>query len=249
MKKFLILGYGYTGPHLEKHISALIPDSEIKKTNRQKDLNLYFDLSEPESWENIPKVDGTFWTFPPIKERLVTQFLEKQGANLGKIVVIGSTRSIQIQKEHEEVDENSPLDLTIDRVRGEKLIRDQGGILVQSAGIYGPGRNPIDWIRKGWVAPCKKLLNVIHVVDLAKILLAAMQNGEPGKTYLAADGRPYPWDELISRWVRQYELTQVPKPNPSMRKSKKVNPEHTLSELKIELSYPDVYAGVSEIEL
>ena len=77
------------------------------------------------------------------------------------------------------IDESAPIDLTKPRVQGEEYLRNEhGAIVLRVAGIYGPGRNPLDWIRQGRVGPSRKYVNLIHVEDLAAICLAALEKGE-----------------------------------------------------------------------
>jgi nucleoside-diphosphate-sugar epimerase len=90
-------------------------------------------------------------------------------------------------------------------VQGEELLRtDCCAIILRVAGIYGPGRNPIDWIRKGRVSPSRKYVNLIHVEDLADICLITMERGMRGDAYNVSDGTPRTWKDICrivqDRW-------------------------------------------------
>jgi nucleoside-diphosphate-sugar epimerase len=103
------------------------------------------------------------------------------------------------------IDECAPVDLRKPRVQGEEFLRKEyGAIVLRVAGIYGPNRNPIDWLRTGRVGPSRKYVNLIHVEDLAAICLAALARGNPGEVYNVSDGIPRRWDEIYmiarDRW-------------------------------------------------
>src|SRR5207253_2337099 len=104
------------------------------------------------------------------------------------------------------IDESAPIDLTKSRVQGEEYLRKyHGAIVLRVAGIYGPGRNPLDWIRQGRIGPSRKYVNLIHVEDLAAICLTAIEKGKPGEGYNVSDGMPYLWSEICAvaqqRWA------------------------------------------------
>jgi nucleoside-diphosphate-sugar epimerase len=64
--------------------------------------------------------------------------------------------------------------------------------LLRVAGIYGPGRLPVDRVRAGealrvaW--PEVRYSNAIHVDDLVELILAALGRGRPNRVYNACDG-------------------------------------------------------------
>ncbi|HEX7766576.1 MAG TPA: hypothetical protein VF443_07670, partial [Nitrospira sp.] len=118
-----------------------------------------------------------------------------------RLVVLGSTSAYD-QGDSQEyppplIDETAPIDLTKPRVQGEEFLRSAcDAIVLRVAGIYGPGRNPLDWIRTGRVGPTRKYVNLIHVEDLAAICLAAMERGRPGEAYNVSDGQPRTWEDI-----------------------------------------------------
>lgn len=95
------------------------------------------------------------------------------------------------------IDESAPIDLSKPRVQGEEFLRKEcAAIVLRVAGIYGPNRNPIDWLRTGRVGPSRKYVNLIHVEDLAAICLAALARGTPGEVYNVSDGIPRTWADI-----------------------------------------------------
>jgi nucleoside-diphosphate-sugar epimerase len=110
-----------------------------------------------------------------------------------------SSTSVYSQTDGSWVDETSPTEPTEESGRvvleAEQMLREKlpAAIVLRFAGIYGPGRvlrrqallngEPL-------VGDADKWLNLIHVADGVRALLAAEQRGRPGETYLVADGTP-----------------------------------------------------------
>ncbi len=93
-------------------------------------------------------------------------------------------------------------------MQGEEYLRKQhGAIVLRVAGIYGPGRNPLDWIRQGRVGPSRKYVNLIHVEDLAAICLLALEQGKPGEAYNVSDGQPHTWNEICVTAQQRWGVT------------------------------------------
>jgi hypothetical protein len=266
MKRILILGSGYVGNAFATLCRSKSPEAEVVETSRKRQI--FFDLGEISSWSNLPsKVDVTLWTFPAKPIADVKKFLDsRKRASLGKIIVVGSTGSYLVpenisdvksnsdlnMKAHSLISEDAPLDMKDLRVQGEEEIRQHGGIVVRAAGIYGPQRNPLEWLRSGRVHPSEKLANFIHVEDLATILWAAMNTGQPGTNYIATDGAPHSWEHLSKRWMPDQWKPSVTPQLPSMknisRSSKRVDGSATLKALNLTLKYPDVLSGVAALK-
>ena len=161
------------------------------------DQRLRFDLEQPSTWLNIPAQADLIWCFPATPLEQVQAFARTLNAPPRRIVVLGSTSAYEASDHSAEypppwIDESAPIDLTKPRVQGEEYLREyHGAIVLRVAGIYGPGRNPLDWIRQGRVGPSRKYVNLIHVEDLAAICLLALEQGKPGETYNVSDGTPY----------------------------------------------------------
>src|SRR5207237_4718199 len=120
-------------------------------------------------------------------------------------------------------------------------------IVLRVAGIYGPGRNPLDWIRQGRIGPSRKYVNLIHVEDLAAICLAAIEKGKSGETYNVSDGMPYLWSEICAvaqqRWA--VAATRVREDRSS---GKRISNAKLRTELGYVLRHPDLYKALALIE-
>jgi hypothetical protein len=254
MKRALILGSGYSGKVLQALLKSLGYD--VICTRRSSgDSDVVFDLNRPETWSALPDVEATFWMFPCEPKDLVDRFLSEKGSSLGRVVCVGTTSSYLVSHEDETVSETSPIHQEEPRVQGELVALRHGAMIVRSAGIYGPARDPRRWVIDGRVSPSPKLVNFIHVQDLAAILVAASERGRPGSVYLAADGKPRRWDELIAQWCSEFKLSlpasaSKPQPaprGPGLRVSKQIDSQATLSELGVTLLFPDVQSGVRSL--
>jgi nucleoside-diphosphate-sugar epimerase len=116
----------------------------------------------------------------------------------GKFLYVSST-SVYGQADGSVVDEGSPTEPTEEAGRvvreAELLLRERcpAAVVLRFAGIYGPDRvlrrqallngEPL-------VGDAEKWLNLIHVEDGARAVLAAEERGRPGETYLVADDTP-----------------------------------------------------------
>ena len=116
----------------------------------------------------------------------------------GKFIYISSS-SVYGQTGGEWVDEESATEPLEESGRivlaAEEVLRSKisDAIILRFGGIYGPGRllrqktlhagEPI-------VGDGSKWLNLIHVEDGARVVLAAEQYGRPGRVYNVCDGHP-----------------------------------------------------------
>src|SRR5262245_41515438 len=128
-------------------------------------------------------------------------------------------------------------------------------IVLRFAGIYGPGRLlRRQTIEKGEpiVGDADKWLNLIHVEDGARAVLAAEAHGEPGRIYNVCDDHP------VRRRYFYATLAHVlgaPAPRFAAPPSDQPTPPHELAnrrinnrrmkeELGVELQYPDYDQGL-----
>jgi hypothetical protein len=236
---YLILGQGYLGQCLEELLVQEKDRGRLVSTSRRAHgADLRFDLYDPSTWTNLPESRFTFWTFPAEPLDLVKQFWAAQGARLGKLVCIGSTSALKVEIEDQWVHEHSGLDLTQARVQGEEFLRSQGAMTLLSAGIYGPHRDPLDWVRRGFVGKSSKYVNMVHVEDLALLSWKALHQGQQGELYIASDSYPQRWDEVITYWQKQGRLGPVAE-KISARSSKRVDNSWTLRKLDHQIINPD----------
>jgi nucleoside-diphosphate-sugar epimerase len=214
---------------------------------------LQFDLEQPSTWLNISADAGLIWCFPATPLEQVQAFARTLNAPPRRIVVLGSTSAYEVSDHSAEypppwIDESAPIDQTKSRVRGEEYLRkEHGAIVLRVAGIYGSGRNPLDWIRQGRVGPSRKYVNLIHVEDLAAICLAAIEKGKPGEAYNVSDGTPYLWSDICATAQQRWGVTAA-----KVTKDHSPGKRISTAKLRVELGYvvkhPDLYEALALIE-
>ena len=242
MAKYLILGRGYSGRVLERLLKS--HGHQVTCTSRHHIDQLQFNLDDEKTWGILPReIDGTFITLPFKKRVIANRFADQVIPGLGKVVFMGTTSAFLVEKEHQWIRENSDLDPDNDRNAAESELVRAGCICVHSAGIYGPNRSPIDWIEDGRVTPSDRYVNFIHVEDLARVLYQAMALAEPGTRYIASDGSPMTWSEIIANLKNLYGIHSRP-PKPVKRASKRIDSRLTVQKLGVDLKFKDVIHGI-----
>ena len=256
----IVLGSGYTGLVLHRMLTS--QGRTVYATSRNPLNNLagipseqcmQFDLELPSTWPNIPVNADLIWCFPATPLEQVQAFARTLGAPPRRIVVLGSTSAYDAPSQSNEypppwIDETARIDMSKPRVQGEEFLRTNcGAIILRVAGIYGPGRNPIDWIRTGRVSPSRKYVNLIHVEDLAAICLAAIEKGTPGEAYNVSDGQPHTWNEICATAQQRWGMTAVAvKEMPSS--GKRISNAKLRTGLGYVLRHPDLYEALALIE-
>lgn len=256
----VVLGSGYTGRVL--HRAGTLQGWTVHATSRNPQNNLAgipseqrmrFDLEQSSTWLNIPVGADLIWCFPAIPLEQVQAFARTLDAPPRRIVVLGSTSAYEVPDHFAEcpppwIDESAPIDMSKPRVQGEEYLRNElGAIVLRVAGIYGPGRNPLDWIRQGRVGPSRKYVNLIHVEDLAAVCLAAIENGTPGEVYNVGDGHPHTWNEVCATAQQRWGVPAAAvKEDPSS--GKRISNTKLRAELSYVLRHPDLYEALALIE-
>lgn len=220
------------------------------------DTELYYFAPPPPSGDRDPRMAAALAA------------LERDG--LPRRIVYISTSAVYGDCGGAWIDEDAPLrpDTTrgLRRLDAERQLQawsERTGIpvvILRVPGIYGPGRLPLERLRKG--LPLLRedqcpYTNRIHADDLAATCLAAMARGVPGTAYNVSDGHP---SNMVDYFNRIADRVGLPRPptldrveaeqqlTPGMlgymRESKRLRNERMLYELGIELQYPDLDAGL-----
>lgn len=255
----IILGSGYTARFLWPLVADRSP--RVLATSRTPEQHLTsippahrlrFDLSQPDTWTNIPRDADLLWCFPAMPLDLVRGFIESRRGSISRLVVLGSTSAYDLEGDQQYpppwIDETAPVDLTKPRVQGEEFLRhDCGAIILRVAGIYGPGRNPLDWIRRGRVGPSRKYVNLIHVEDLAAICLAALERGTPGEAYTVSDGHPRTWDSICETAEQRWHI-RSPQFATTQDTGKRLSNAKLTQQLGYTIRHHDLFSALSSIE-
>lgn len=255
----VILGGGYTartlygmkrGSKTRIIVTSRTPEHHLLYADSQD--RLHFDIQQTGTWTAIPAEADVLWCFPAEPLEQVAAFARTAGLSSRRLVVLGSTSAYDLET-HDAypppwIDEGAPLDLTRPRVQGEEWLRAQcNAIVLRVAGIYGPGRNPLEWIRQRRVTASRKYVNLIHVEDLATICLAALELGRAGAVYNVSDGTPRTWASICQTASERWDIHSSA-PQRELGSGKRVKTSKLRSELQKDLAFPDLYAALEEIE-
>ena len=129
------------------------------------------------------------------------------------------------------------------------------------AGIYGPGRGPLEKLRKGEarrIIKAGQVFNRIHVADIAKTLLASLERPNPGRIYNVADDFPAPPQDVISHAATLIgveippaipfaEAEMSPMGRSFYSENKRVDNARLHEELGVDLTYPTYREGLASL--
>src|SRR5215467_2947012 len=213
---------------------------------------LRFDLEQRDTWSNIPSDTDLLWCFPAAPVDSVREFAMRIKGLFRKLVVLGSTSAYDVAASSDYpppwIDESTSIDLSKPRVQGEELLRKEcGAIVLRVSGIYGPNRNPLDWVRTGRVSPSRKYVNLIHVEDLAAVCVAALERGQRGEVYNVSDGTPRTWNEIYMIARDRWRLPEV-REQRTQECGKRIDARKLRDELGQSLRHTDLFDSLNGLE-
>ncbi|MBT9557855.1 MAG: NAD-dependent epimerase/dehydratase family protein [Myxococcales bacterium] len=270
----LILGGGFTGVALIRHlVSCALPVTATSTSEAGAQTltglgaaGVVWRAPAPGNTASLPvDADRVIILFPPKdtdSEALASALRRPEGAPQRRVVYCSST-SVYGDRSGGEVTETTPASPDspwgLQRALAEDAFRAVGAVIVRAAGIYGPGRNLIERHRAGQMRNAgdrSRRVNLIHVDDLAAILLAALENGIPGENLVAATGAPVPWEAMAAIAVARTGLPLPPEspvpadPNlASFYKESKWCRPTAFERLGVTLSHPDSLAALLAMPL
>ncbi|MEN8180824.1 MAG: SDR family oxidoreductase [Pseudomonadota bacterium] len=185
-------------------------------------------------------------------------------------VIYLSTSGVYGDCQGEWVDETRPPNPVVDRARRrldaesrwKAWSRETGGelVILRVAGIYGPNKLPLQRLQSGQPMVSEEdspITNHIHIFDLVKICLTAMQRGRTGEVYNVSDGHP---GSMTGYFNQVADFLKLPRPplitkaqaerllSPGMlsylRESRCLSNKKMLDELGVVLSYPSLIEGL-----
>jgi hypothetical protein len=257
----VILGAGYAARFM---LSLTDCYQNVLQTSRSPDCHLTelppqqrlrFDLADSNTWSHVPSDADLLWCFPATPLPSVQRFASHIHAPSRRLVVLGSTSAYDVGARHDYpppwIDERAPIDLEKPRVRGEEFLRSEcGAMVLRVAGIYGPGRNPYDWIKDARVVLSEKFVNLIHVEDLAAICVAALECGVSGDVYNVSDGVPRTWRE-IGRALAADAILEPRKGDERDIPGKRLNTTKLrtlLKEARVSIRHPDLFHALEDLQ-
>lgn len=172
-------------------------------------------------------------------------------------VVFVSSTGVWGRLDGHVVDETTPPhpDREAGRVllEAEATLRDHRlgpGTVLRLAGIYGPGRLPrLDDVRAGRpiVADPDSWLNLIHVDDAVRVIMAVADHPAPGPLYVVSDGHPLRRRDFYERLAivtASPPPRWTPPPPESRGGDKRVDPRRLFAEIGPTLAHPEALAAI-----
>lgn len=258
-------------------IGIVRSDISVQQLQAQGVQALACDLGQPACC--LPRLSNAsliyYFVPPPSSDRHddhCRQFLdclEQQEAKPSRIVAI-STTGVYGDRGGELVTEEAIPNPQVDRARRRYDMEcqlqawcEQHGvdlIILRVGGIYGPGRLPLERIRKGIPILLEHLApktNRIHAEDLAEICVAAAKVEQHYRVYNVSDGTDSNMSEYFLTLADYFGLPRPPQVDWAeaervmsagmlsyLRESRRVSNARMLQELDIKLRYPDLKSGL-----
>lgn len=136
-------------------------------------------------------------------------------------------------------------------------------VILRVSGIYGPGRWPLDRLKQGMKvireaeAPWS---NRIHVQDLARVCIRAMDHSPSGEIYNVSDGQPSTMSDYYKKVAEAFSLPspeEIPLNeaenfySPMMMsflcESKRINNKKMKTMLEMDLSFPTLESALKSV--
>lgn len=134
-------------------------------------------------------------------------------------------------------------------------------VILRLPGFYGPGRLPRKRLEQGLpvlVEAESPWSNRIHIEDLVRACLAAMEQGRAGEVYNLSDGHPGTMTEYFNQVAEHLGLPRPPQISLEqvseqlsegmqgyLRESRRIDNSKMLRELGVQLQYPHLTQGLA----
>jgi nucleoside-diphosphate-sugar epimerase len=276
MKHLLCFGFGFSAEALAHKLNPI--EWSVTGTSRSPEGVAAISAQGFEGvlfseFQTIPKsVTHIVTSVPPSDDgdpvlRRFNDELSKRAKTFEWVAYL-STTGVYGDRGGEWVDEESGLQPNTDR--GQRRVDAEAGWaqitglplhIFRLAGIYGPGRNAFESLKSGKAQRVIKegqIFSRIHVEDIAGVLLASINNPNPGRIYNLADDEPCPPQDVIAYAAKLLELP-IPPDVPfeaaklsAMAKSfyadsKRVSNWRIKNELGYDLKYPNYRVGLKAL--
>ena len=277
--RFLIFGHGYTACHLTPQLVAR--GWKVAGTTRGDGKAVAAAGAEPLIWPGdeagvaaaVAMADGVLISVGPDAEGcpVLSAWGEAIAAARPRWLGYLSSTAVYGDAQGGWVDEDSPLNPA--SVRGAERVEAERGwqalaaehdlplMIFRLAGIYGPGRGPLEKLREGTarrIVKPNQIFSRIHVDDIADVLLAAMKRPHPGAVWNLCDDEPVGPEVVLEHAARLLNLPVPPAEDfataemtPMARsfygESKRVANARVKRDLGVTWRYPDYRAGLASL--
>ncbi len=279
----MIAGCGYVGRRLAKLLSQRFDVTALVRTassaselSTEGIRSMVLDLDRVRMNTSIPErldQEAIIYLVPPPSfgesDLRLDRFLQLASVP-PKCFVYMSTTGVYGDNGGALVDESAPVNPRTDRARRrvtaeemtrvwctERRVR---RVVLRAPGIYGPGRLPVERLRRGDAIVREEeagISNRIHVDDLVSACIAAVMNPEARGVYNVTDGNSISSSTFL-RTLAELAGIHAP-PQVSMveaqltfsmdrlsflNESRRVSNERMLKHLGVTLKYPDYVEGI-----
>jgi nucleoside-diphosphate-sugar epimerase len=280
-KKLFCFGFGYTASFLSEKLMACgwkiagtTTDPAKRDFLRKNGIESYlFDRNHsiPDPFETFSEVTHVLLSVPPDADG--DPVFDAHGAdlcNLKNLEWLGylSTTGVYGDQNGGWVTEETPpapasrrgsLRLKAEQQWQSLFINEKLPLhIFRLAGIYGPGRSAIEAVRSGNATRISKpghMFNRIHIDDIVQVLIASINQPNPGAIYNLADDSPSPSHEVIQFACNliglspppliPFEQAEMPPIVRSFYKdNKRVSNDRIKNELGVQLAFPDYHSGL-----
>lgn len=269
--KLLCFGFGYSAQTLAKRLLAKgfeivgtsrepgkrgLPGVDIQPFSRTQPLpDQAFDGVTHVLTSVVPDAEGD-----PVLDVHAAQLV---AAELSWVGYLGTT-GVYGDRQGAWVDEASPTTPSLDR-SGRRDRAEQAWLgsglpthIFRLAGIYGPGRSPLDNVRNGTARRIVKqdqVFSRIHVEDIATVLEASIRQPNPPRIYNVCDDEPAPPQDVVAFAAellgvvpppeQPYETADLsPMARTFYADNRRVSNARIKSELGVKLAYPTYREGL-----
>ena len=274
----VVAGCGYTGLKLVKTLKGQanriisISRTTVIDVPGIESVNIDLD-SAPSTRLELGKNSRVCYLIPPATEgdpeSRFRVFVEQVLTEVPRRVLLISTTGVYGDCQGEWVDEKRPINPQTDRAKRRVGVEEyctgwaeKNGVslaIFRVAGIYGPGRVPVERLRRGIVLPKNRSVgfsNRIHVDDLVTACVAGLIGNEMG-VFNVSDGHPMRYSEYFNLVAEIWGLPGIVERSdgesdsllsPVMRsyinESRKIDNHKLLDTFPIELKFPRPREGL-----
>ncbi len=285
MKSVFVVGCGDIGGRVARlwqarglPVAALARSTETAARLRGLDVvPLDGDPDRPASLMLASLGQALVYYFAPppaqgVADTRMRHFTAALPADVARVVYL-STSGVYGDHGGALVDEETPPAPNTDRARrrldAEETLRRWGRehrvpvIVLRVGGIYGPGRWPLERLRRGDPVLREEecgYTNRIHADDLAAVCLAAGERGRADRIYNVSDGQDGTMTEYFYAVADHFGLPRPPaitlaeakqQLSPAMLsyllESRRLDNRRMVEELGVVLRYPDLAAGLKSV--
>ena len=282
--RVLIIGCGDIGIRVAgleqsagRQVAALSRSDASSKKLLTHGINpIVGDLDEPNTLDGIKGDVAVIYYFAPPPSagdgdpRIAALLNALNGSALPNRLVYISTSGVFGDCGGAWVTEDWPVNPRSDRARRRvsaeqrltewSLLNGVDTVILRVPGIYGPGRLPVERIRRGTPVVCEDespWSNRIHADDLAQACFLAARVDQPEQLYNISDGNPTTMSDYFNRVA---DLLRLPRPpvismeearrslGPGilsfLEESKRLDNRRMLDGLGVVLRYPDLSSGL-----